>query len=352
MKRFFFLLSLCLFVNYLFSQEPAPDFIVTDADDVEHELYATHLNQGQAVVIEIFFTNCPPCNALAPYLEPFYQEWGGNGSVVEFMSMSNKTYDSNADVGQYQMDHGHTFPHVGNDGGSLDAIAPYTESTTYGFFIGTPTFVVIAPDGTVTYNPTGPNFEARINAIDEALRTTGIDKPAIPHQLTGKVMRPDSTGVDSVDLIIPERDTIPEATDAEGLFDISSELVARDDYILKAQKGGDYREGISIRDLVKIQQHILGIKAMESPYELLAADADHSGEVTTQDLLQLLKLLLLVENELPDNEPWLFIDADYEFNDPTNPFPEVYDTEAALLHFTANQTTEFNLLAIKIGDVK
>lgn len=350
MKDLFLCLLISLFPITAFAQDPSPDFLITDSDNMEHQLYANHLDQGQAVLIEIFFTTCPPCNAISPLMEPFYQEWGGGSGMVEFFSLSNKAFDNNTDVATYRTTYGHTFPSAGNDGGSLDAIVPYTDGT-YGFFIGTPTFIIIAPDGEVTYNPFGVNTEARFHAIDAALRATGVSKPAIPHQITGSIVDIDTSGIPNVDVIFPEIDTLPEASNEAGNFEVSANLVSRDSYILKARKNDNYRERVSIRDLVKIHQHILGVKTFDSPHQLLAADADHSGSVTTQDLLKLRKLILHIENELAANDSWLFIDADYEFENPANPFPEVYDTQDALLHFTANETTEFHLLGIKIGDI-
>lgn len=351
MKNLFICFLISLFAPHILAQEPAPDFTITDSNNNLHQLYADHLDQDQAVLIEIFFTTCPPCNALSPFLEPFYQEWGGGESVVEFISLSNKDFDNNTDVAVYQANYGHTFPGAGNDGGSLEAIVPYTDGT-YGFFIGTPTFIIIAPDGAVTYNPSGFNIQARINAIDQALRATGVNKPAIPHTFTGRILDLDSTGISSVDLIFAEVDTLPEISDENGEFEVSTNLIARDPYILKAQKNDNFRERISIRDLVEIQQHILNIDTLDSPYQLLAADANHSGDISTQDVLKLLKLLLHVEDELEENDSWLFLNPDYEFSDPANPFPEVYDNQDAFIHFTSTQNLDFQLLGIKIGDVR
>jgi thiol-disulfide isomerase/thioredoxin len=51
--------------------QSAPDFTVTDINDIEHTLYADYLNQGKSVLIEVFFTTCPPCSTYAPHLEEF-----------------------------------------------------------------------------------------------------------------------------------------------------------------------------------------------------------------------------------------------------------------------------------------
>ena len=69
----------------------APDFTVTDTEGQTHQLYADYLNQGKSVLIKIMFTTCPPCNSIAPLMEPFYQEWGAGEYDVEFFEMSDKS---------------------------------------------------------------------------------------------------------------------------------------------------------------------------------------------------------------------------------------------------------------------
>ena len=53
---------------------------------------------------------------------------------------------------------------------------------------------------------------------------------------------------------------------------------------------------------------------------LIAADIDNSGSITTTDLLELRKLILGHYTDFPDNTSWRMMDADYTFVDPYNPF--------------------------------
>ncbi|MBK9565423.1 MAG: hypothetical protein IPO37_09655 [Saprospiraceae bacterium] len=79
------------------------------------------------------------------------------------------------------------------------------------------------------------------------------------------------------------------------------------DYEVTASKGGDYINGVSTLDLVLIQQHILGINTISSPYKLIAADVDNNGTVSAKDLVELRKLILGIYNELPNNSSWRFL---------------------------------------------
>jgi thiol-disulfide isomerase/thioredoxin len=174
-KRLLICLAFSLYAVAAFCQ-PAPDFTVTDSHGQVHHLYADYLNQGKTVVIEVFFTTCPPCNSMAPLVEPLYQEWGGGDYDVEFFLMSDKNFDTDALVNAYQAQYNETFVGVGKDGGSLTAVTPY-KNGTYGQWFGTPCFVVIAPNGTVNYGVSGSGNQGTINAVDAAITATGAEKP-------------------------------------------------------------------------------------------------------------------------------------------------------------------------------
>ncbi|MBK9106499.1 MAG: redoxin domain-containing protein [Saprospiraceae bacterium] len=74
---------LLIFTSFqlILTAQTAPDFTVTDIHGQVHHLYADYLNQGKTVVIKIFFTTCPPCNSIAPLMEPFIR----NGEAVRMM---------------------------------------------------------------------------------------------------------------------------------------------------------------------------------------------------------------------------------------------------------------------------
>jgi hypothetical protein len=289
---------------------------------------------------------------MAPFLETFYYEWGSGQGSAEFISLSVRANDSNADVERYKARVNGTFPGAGNDGGGLAATQPYTNGT-YGVFLGSPTFVVIAPDRTVTYNPKGSSFAATIDSLERALRSTGVAKPAVFFTLTGKVQNPDSIGIRKVHLKVRNADPDSTYSDSTGAFEWTTKLVARDRYRLQLERNDDHANGLSSFDIIRIQRHLLGVEPFTNPYELLAADVDRSGAVSLIDILQIRRLLLRIDTELSKNKSWLLLNGDYQFNDPTNPFFEAYTGEAASFGFRSVDKTvaPFSIIAIKIGDV-
>jgi hypothetical protein len=115
---------------------------------------------------------------------------------------------------------------------------------------------------------------------------------------------------------------------------------------VNAHKVGDDLNGVSTLDLVLIQRHILGIQNLNSPYKLIAADANNDAKVTASDLTEIRKLVLGVTSSYPNNTSWRFPVKGQNLS-LSNPFPYVEK-------FTvdANNTSgDFSFYAVKIGDV-
>ena len=109
--------------------------------------------------------------------------------------------------------------------------------------------------------------------------------------------------------------------------------------------------GVTTFDLVFIRRHILGVEALGSPYKMIAADANNSSTVTTFDMVILQKLILGVTNELPNgNTSWRFVDADYVFPNPANPWVETFPEIIEVVNLGSNIFNQ-NFVGIKVGDI-
>jgi hypothetical protein len=131
-------------------------------------------------------------------------------------------------------------------------------------------------------------------------------------------------------------------------------------YTVTPSKTDFLLNGVSTYDLVLISKHILGIEALDSPYKMIAADANKTGSITTFDIVEFRKLILGIYDfpagpnqvEWPSgtngNAPsWRFVDKKFIFPNPANPFqtdfPESITGE--------NAATDVDFVAIKSGDV-
>ena len=163
-----------LFAVSVMAQD-APDFTVTDTHGEVHSLYADYLDQGKTVVLDLFFVNCPPCNDLAPLLEPVYQEWGAGNGDVQFISITSDPADTDEVVLGFEERHGTTWPAISSEGDGPAAQDPYTTGE-WGEFFGYPTLIVISPDRSVQFDAWGADLTETIDILDNWITNTGAAK--------------------------------------------------------------------------------------------------------------------------------------------------------------------------------
>lgn len=135
-------------------------------------------------------------------------------------------------------------------------------------------------------------------------------------------------------------------TDVDGNYAFSSVHTGLD-YSLSGEYDSNHEDGVSTLDLVLIQRHILGLRTLDSPYKVLAADINASESVSGADVVELRKLILGVTSNMPVENSWLLIDADQSFADPINPWPA--QTQAPVADLSAD--VQKDMIAIKRGDV-
>lgn len=102
--------------------------------------------------------------------------------------------------------------------------------------------------------------------------------------------------------------------------------------------------------MIIIRRHILGIQLMTNPYQLIAADVDNSGAIDDDDFDLIRQLLLGNITEFPNNTSWRFVDADYVFPEPTNPWSEPFP-EAIELMDVLEDVLDADFIGLKIGDL-
>ncbi|MBK6929473.1 MAG: HYR domain-containing protein [Saprospirales bacterium] len=122
------------------------------------------------------------------------------------------------------------------------------------------------------------------------------------------------------------------------------------DYTVTPTKDNDPLNGVSTFDLVLINKHILGLEPLNSPYKMIAADANNSRSITTFDIVELRKLILGIYTELPNNTSWRFVDADYQFPNLQNPFQTLFPETKQMADMQSSQLNQ-DFVSVKVGDV-
>lgn len=139
-------------------------------------------------------------------------------------------------------------------------------------------------------------------------------------------------------------------SDQSGHYLLSNAVPLASNAVVTPLKDNDPLNGVSTFDLVLINKHILGLAPLNTPYKMIAADANNSRSITTFDIVELRKLILGVYNELPQNTSWRFIDKSYHFPDLSNPFQEIFPETKTLADMQSSMMEE-DFVAVKTGDV-
>ncbi|MCB0552412.1 MAG: T9SS type A sorting domain-containing protein [Phaeodactylibacter sp.] len=201
----------------------------------------------------------------------------------------------------------------------------------------------VQPDGSVG----GPNYDycETFVLVQNNLANCG-DSLGI---VAGIVEREDDMPVEGVDVRLSGDQSFNTQTPAGGLYNFSS-LQMGYDYTITPSMDGDDQRGLSTYDIVLIGKHILGTQLLDSPYKLIAADVNHSGSVSTLDMIQLRQLILSIILEFPENTSWRFVPRAYVFPNPANPWLEPFP-EVININNLAGPHLNEDFVAIKIGDI-
>ena len=108
--------------------------------------------------------------------------------------------------------------------------------------------------------------------------------------------------------------------------------------------------GITEEDLILITAYILG-EVADSPYKLIAADANQDGKINILDIIVLRKLMLGISDELHNGKSWRFLPDDFVISNPQNPFSVAFPEKISISNMEDPVPSTFYFTGLKIGDV-
>lgn len=177
--------------------------------------------------------------------------------------------------------------------------------------------------------------------------------PVIPVTIKGSLRTEQQEGVENAIIFINGVNTptfFEPMSDNVGYFETTPLQQNETDFTITPFQDIDPLNGVNTWDLVLISRHILGLEPLNSPYKLIAADANQSNTITTFDIVELRKLILGTYTTLPNNYSWRFVDADQVFTAPDNPFADTI-RESINWVKTVPPDTINDFIGLKIGDV-
>lgn len=203
----------------------------------------------------------------------------------------------------------------------------------------------IQPDGSVG----GANYgycESYILILDSEDVCGGVVDPRI----AGRIFTEDEEPVPGVSVTITGDLDYNLLTNASGEYATPFIPVGSSETVTPTYDV-DPLNGVTILDVILLSKHLLGIKLLDSPYKMIAADVNNSGTLTVLDIIYMRKLMLGLISEFPNNSSWRFVAADYYF--PNGSFLDADFPEAVLYDSLGQGDLEQHndFIAIKIGDL-
>ncbi|SER23372.1 HYR domain-containing protein [Neolewinella agarilytica] len=139
-------------------------------------------------------------------------------------------------------------------------------------------------------------------------------------------------------------------TPEDGSFSFEA-LPQGGDYTLTPSHFSNFLNGVRTSDIVGITRHILGVQALDGPYNRLAADVDGNTEINVGDIISIRRLILGLADGFPnDNPSWLFIPSDFAFSQSDNPWAETFPSVSNYNNLTTT-VNGADFVGIKLGDI-
>jgi len=137
--------------------------------------------------------------------------------------------------------------------------------------------------------------------------------------------------------------------DTSGRYRFESIMVS-DTCSLRPFNNNNWLNGVTTLDLALISRHILNLEPLNSPYKIIAADANRSGTITTLDIVAVRRLILGIQDSIPNSTSWRFVPADFVFSNLINPFATPFP-EFIRLNSPDTNVVNRDFIGIKLGDL-
>ena len=184
---------------------------------------------------------------------------------------------------------------------------------------------------------------------------TFIDSLDLCNQLSisGQLLTEDSLPIGSGDVFLSTNGVSSgfQTTSSDGLFEFEN-LAFGSNQVIETRKNINPMNGVTTWDIVLTQAHILGLRTIDSPYKLIAADVRPDGTLNVFDLIDMRELILGRTNRFPQNQSWIFINSDQDL--PTGlaqpPHPDDLETIREYDDLSSS-INDADFIGVKIGDV-
>lgn len=120
-------------------------------------------------------------------------------------------------------------------------------------------------------------------------------------------------------------------------------------YNYRFVKNTESREGISTKDIVLIQRHILGLEVFKDTLKNISADVNQNFQITASDISEIRRVILGVKETFTNAKPWYFFRSDWRAV--AKPNRPIGDIEFKGINIPNFPLTNVNVVAVKMGDI-
>jgi len=132
-------------------------------------------------------------------------------------------------------------------------------------------------------------------------------------QIAGTVLNPLGDGIAEVTVeLVAAIGSVQSTTLTDTTGAYSFDAPTGQTYSVRMSRQDDPLNGVSTFDLVIGMQHILRVRSIDSPYNFMAGDVNHSGSVSVRDLWEMRQMILGLQTNW-ERSDWIFVPADFDF---------------------------------------
>ncbi len=177
----------------------------------------------------------------------------------------------------------------------------------------------------------------------------GVCNTGLGKSVSGRVVTEAGDGVEDVQVTITGPGiSLSVFTNNDGFY-VFNGLPPNQQYEICLEYNIDPLNGVTTFDLSLLSQHILGTNLFNSPYKIIAADADLQNLAPDNDDVETLRKLILGIITTTPAPSWRFVPADFVFPDPANPFGSPFPQGCTTI-FITNDIIGEDFIGIKTGD--
>lgn len=196
------------------------------------------------------------------------------------------------------------------------------------------------------------NYNLCLTAINECGSVVTCENievvlPLNDYSIGGQINRADGSAIGQVTVACTNESDLTNNLSGDFLF---AGLPQGDSYEITPTKDINYRNGVTVIDLIRLRAHLLFIDTFITPHQYIAADINRNGGITVFDLVQLQQVVLETIDEFPQNTSWDFLPANYTFDYGSQALNYTYP-QSILVNDLDTDELNVDFIGVKIGDI-